>query len=156
MEALKLTNSINLILNEDKFSKYTVQQIVDELGEDEFKNYLEKICTKIIRNLDTATEIKDAKPFTEFGSTQYEAETYGEPQHLLVEFIEIVRIINVLVCNYRCYQKGAFGRPDSKPFTDSVYIYSNDVDIINRLKIRINKLYNSGAAKRARQLGLGE
>lgn len=52
MRANKLTNSINLLLNEDKFSKYSMQQIIDELGEDDFVDYLEKVTTKIIRNLD--------------------------------------------------------------------------------------------------------
>ena len=49
MKALKLTNSINILLNEDKFSKYTPKQVYDELGEDNFVNYIEQICTKVIR-----------------------------------------------------------------------------------------------------------
>ena len=51
MRANKITNSINILLNEDKFSKYSMQQIIDELGEDEFMDYLEKTCTKIIKNI---------------------------------------------------------------------------------------------------------
>jgi hypothetical protein len=51
LRANKITNSINILLNEDKFSKYSMQQIIDELGEDEFVDYLEKVTTKIIRNL---------------------------------------------------------------------------------------------------------
>jgi hypothetical protein len=155
LEAIKLTNSIYSILNEDKFVKYTVKQIYDELGQEDFMDYLEKICTKIIKNLDTNTDIKDAIPQTDFEAISYEAETYGEPQYLLVEFIEILCLKNALICRYECHRKGALARKNSNIFTESVYIYTTDVDITSRLKIRINKLYNSGAARNARQQGLG-
>jgi hypothetical protein len=49
MKASKLTNSIYSILNEDKFSKYTLIQLYDELGEEGFVDYIEEICTKVIR-----------------------------------------------------------------------------------------------------------
>jgi hypothetical protein len=52
LKAFKLTNSINILLNEDMFNKYTMEQIIDELGEEDFFEYLEKTCTKIIRGLD--------------------------------------------------------------------------------------------------------
>ena len=49
MKASKLTNSINLLLNEDKFSKYTIKQIYDELGEEGFIEYIEDLCQKAIK-----------------------------------------------------------------------------------------------------------
>ena len=49
MRAIDIINFIN----EDKFSKYTASQIYDELGHEEFFNYLENICTKIIREVNT-------------------------------------------------------------------------------------------------------
>ena len=51
MRANKLTNSIYSILNEDKFSKYTAQQIYDELGEEEFQIYLEKLVLKAAKGI---------------------------------------------------------------------------------------------------------
>ena len=50
MKANNITNSIYSILNEDKFSKYTYFQIFDELGADEFLEYLAELCKKAIKN----------------------------------------------------------------------------------------------------------
>ena len=67
---MKAIDIINFI-NEDKFSKYTLDQIFDELGGiEEFMEYLETVCTKVVRSLKTDTEIKNAKPkitFNKFG-----------------------------------------------------------------------------------------
>ena len=49
MHASKLINSIYSILNEDKFSKYTIKQIYDELGEEGFIEYIEDLCQKAIK-----------------------------------------------------------------------------------------------------------
>ena len=49
MKANNITNSIYSILNEDKFSKYTYFQIFDELGADEFLEYLAELCKKAIK-----------------------------------------------------------------------------------------------------------
>jgi hypothetical protein len=51
LRANNITNSIYSILNEDKFSKYTAQQIYDELGEEEFQNYLEKLVLKAAKDI---------------------------------------------------------------------------------------------------------
>jgi hypothetical protein len=45
---LKAIDIINFI-NEDKFAKYTIKQIYDELGEDEFSDYIIDVSTKIIK-----------------------------------------------------------------------------------------------------------
>jgi hypothetical protein len=47
---LKAIDIINFI-NEDKFSKYTVKQIYDELGHEEFVNYIETVSSKIVKNM---------------------------------------------------------------------------------------------------------
>ena len=52
MKANKITNSINILLNEDKFSKYTLKQIYDELGPEDFFDYLSNAALKIIKNID--------------------------------------------------------------------------------------------------------
>lgn len=62
MKAIDIINSISYILNEDHFSKYNLQQIVDEVGEEGLLEYVEAVSTKIIRNLDTGTNFKNAKP----------------------------------------------------------------------------------------------
>ena len=49
MKSKYIINSINNILNEDKFSKYTLRQIYDELGSEDFLNYIEEIVLKIIK-----------------------------------------------------------------------------------------------------------
>jgi hypothetical protein len=51
MEANKIINSINFILNEDKFSKYTYRQIYDELGKEDFFDYIDDIVRKTIKNI---------------------------------------------------------------------------------------------------------
>jgi hypothetical protein len=55
---MKAIDIINFI-NEDKFVKYTAQQIYDELGEEEFLNYIKKIMLKIINKIDFITSTKD-------------------------------------------------------------------------------------------------
>jgi hypothetical protein len=62
LKAINIINSISYILNEDHFAKYNLQQIVDEVGEEGLIEYVEAISTKIIRNLDTKTNFKNAKP----------------------------------------------------------------------------------------------
>jgi hypothetical protein len=52
MKANKLTNSINLVINEDKFAKYTISQIYDELGPEDFTDYMDAIAKKTIKNID--------------------------------------------------------------------------------------------------------
>jgi predicted ester cyclase len=51
MKANKITNSINLVINEDKFSKYSMQQVYDELGKDGFIDYTTQLCSKIIKSV---------------------------------------------------------------------------------------------------------
>ena len=50
MKAIKVIHSINSILNEDKFSKYNLQQIYDELGEEDCIEYLQNLCNKIVNS----------------------------------------------------------------------------------------------------------
>jgi hypothetical protein len=45
---LKAIDIINFI-NEDKFAKYTIKQIYDELGEDEFSDYIKELVYKVIK-----------------------------------------------------------------------------------------------------------
>jgi hypothetical protein len=56
---MKAIDIINFI-NEDKFSKYTLQQIYDELDEEDFFDYLSKCALKIIKTLDE--KFKAVKP----------------------------------------------------------------------------------------------
>jgi hypothetical protein len=48
MRAIDIINFIN----EDKFSKYTLKQIYDELGKEDFFDYLSNTALKIIKNID--------------------------------------------------------------------------------------------------------
>ena len=54
---MKAIDIINFI-NEDKFSKYTVKQVYDELGEEEFFNYIDSIVRKVIKNIRDLTNSK--------------------------------------------------------------------------------------------------
>ena len=45
---MKAKDIINFI-NEDKFSKYTVRQIFEELGSEDFADYLEKLCYNAVK-----------------------------------------------------------------------------------------------------------
>jgi hypothetical protein len=45
---VKAKDIINFI-NEDKFSKYTVRQIFEELGSEDFADYLEKLCYSAVK-----------------------------------------------------------------------------------------------------------
>jgi hypothetical protein len=49
VKANKLTNLINILLNEDKLSKYTALQILDELGPEDFLDYLDDLFSKTIK-----------------------------------------------------------------------------------------------------------
>ena len=55
---MKAIDIINFI-NEDKFVKYTAQQIYDEIGEEEFLNYIKKIMLKVINKIDFINSTKD-------------------------------------------------------------------------------------------------
>jgi hypothetical protein len=50
MKSSYIIESINNILNEDKFSKYNLQQIYDELGEEDCIEYLQSLCNKIVKS----------------------------------------------------------------------------------------------------------
>jgi hypothetical protein len=56
---MKATDIINFI-NEDKFSKYTASQIYDELGYDDFVEYLESLCYRAVKaeNIEGLLEMK--------------------------------------------------------------------------------------------------
>ena len=49
MNSLKTLNLIESVINEDKFSKYTLQQIFDELGKEGFVDYIEELVHKVIK-----------------------------------------------------------------------------------------------------------
>ena len=55
---MKAIDIINFILNEDKFSKYTMEQIYDELGDEEFVNYIDDIVRSVIKDIEG---LKNAK-----------------------------------------------------------------------------------------------
>ena len=54
---MKAKDIINFI-NEDKFSKYTMEQIYDELGDEEFVNYIDDIVRSVIKDIEG---LKNAK-----------------------------------------------------------------------------------------------
>jgi hypothetical protein len=92
MKANYIINSIISILNEDKFSKYTLSQIYDELGKEDFKDYLEQLCYKIIksekiyflknaqRNFSTYTEVPAV--------VLYQIDARGYKESLRVVYLE--------------------------------------------------------------------
>lgn len=49
MNSLKTLNLIESVINEDKFSKYMLQQIFDELGKEGFVDYIEQLVHKVIK-----------------------------------------------------------------------------------------------------------
>ena len=134
MRANKLTNSINLVINEDKFSKYTVKQIHDELDRTDFADYIISICNKSVRNLDTETNIKKAK--SEPGMAVYRATT-GK----LKEEMKVVGHYQGLRIEYKLN--------NFLPVTFN--IDWDDKDVAQLLKININQLYNTEELKQKRQ-----
>ena len=54
---MKAIDIINFI-NEDKFSKYTLRQIYDELGPEDFAEYLKDMTSKILKGIDILTNLR--------------------------------------------------------------------------------------------------
>jgi hypothetical protein len=135
---LKAIDIINFI-NEDKFSKYTANQIYDELGEEDYNDYIEKICTKVVRNLKTDTEIKNAKPkinFNEFGG--FWMLSYRATTGHLREDINIA--MGSLIIHYDI----------GSSYTDYKIIGFDSVNVGVLLGEAISKLYKAPKAKRER------
>jgi hypothetical protein len=63
---LKAIDIINFI-NEDKFSKYTLRQIYDELGPEDFAEYLKDMVAKILKGIDILTNLRFRSFNTEVG-----------------------------------------------------------------------------------------
>ena len=99
MKANTLINSITSILNEDKFAKYTISQIYDELGKEDFLNYIEDICYKIIKS-EKIYFLKNAQrntsTYTEVPAVVlYQLEGRGYKESLRIVYIERYKSLEI-------------------------------------------------------------
>jgi hypothetical protein len=135
---LKAIDIINFI-NEDKFAKYNLSQVYDELGHDDFDDYLKDICTNTIKKLDTDTNIKHAKAISGYDtrSWAYAAKTGNLEEHLEVKCHSGVRIAYYVNRNY--------------PTNFSCGISFHEVGYIVTLRKVLNNLYNSKEYKELRE-----
>jgi hypothetical protein len=140
VKANKITNSINILLNEDKFSKYSMQQVYDELGKEDFIEYLKNICNKVVKNLDTETNIKKAEPSA---SKSLHGFSYSATTGNLKEFISIY------IGNWNEELQISYEVIGAKEISDS--IEWDEKDISQFIKASLNLMYNSDEASLARQ-----
>jgi hypothetical protein len=136
LKAITLINSISYILNEDKFSKYTARQVYEELGEEGFIDYLESICTKIIKNLNTETNIKNVKPEVFLTAIRYTAKTGSLKEIIEITYSPAINLGGIFI-DYTLNKAPV-----------AVKIGWNAVNISSSLKTQINYVYNRGEAKR--------
>lgn len=94
MKANKITNSINILLNEDKFAKYTIQQVYDELGEEDFIDYVATAGNKIIKGLNN--KFKTVSPHIQPGTrlsypsiNYYLSNTSNERFTIVIAFLRV-------------------------------------------------------------------
>jgi hypothetical protein len=136
---MKAIDIINFI-NEDKFSKYTSGQIYNELGKEDFIEYLEKICTKIINNLvkkrDLGPVKPEIKPLSVYSSIHYRLD---HDEQLDIQVIGGNDNADIFI-NYTIEDYVA----------PHVVIYSSDVNIIPLIEAGIKRVYNMITAQKAR------
>ena len=112
MEANKIINSITSILNEDKFSKYTISQIYDELGKEDFLNYIDDIVKKTIKNIEGLSQ---AELQLEDKDLTYTQKTPEEINTLTVRLI-YTNFLGVSITSKKYITKNTF-KLNSKHFT---------------------------------------
>jgi len=151
MRAIDIINFIN----EDKFSKYTVKQIYDELGKNEFIDYIETISTKAVRSLNTVTKFNKAKPQVSYAAD--DLHVYYE-QKTIVNRLELIESLIIYAFDNRdslyieyCF-KNDRGTIDQS--FNPQYIKDKDTNVASALKDRIVSAYNVPIADVKRKLRL--
>ena len=138
---MKATDIINFI-NEDKFSKYTVKQIYDELGPEEFINYIENLVYRIAKSGKIPTLKLDEKQFT---PPKVSIRFRGKNNTFL--YVSYVDISEVLML--RCFS----GDPHKKrrmEFVSDFFVLPKDtVNILPELQKLILRSFTDLAKERA-------
>jgi hypothetical protein len=147
LDANKLTNSINLLLNEDKFSKYTLDQIFDELGEEDLIEYLKSASLKIIKNIDSKRDMSHFKASV--------GDTYGD---FYIEFknMQVQPIKESFIVEWF---RGEDSEKDGLGIAYEVatgelgvdFIDIEDKNIDKLLKDKLTKVYNKKISKKNRK-----
>jgi hypothetical protein len=149
---LKAIDIINFI-NEDKFSKYTAKQIYDELGAEDFIEYLRNLVLKAIKltNLDYLVNIKPVVSKDYISNNMitmaFEHKENNYKEHLFVnfhvsgEYISVMSLVSRLSTRHR-----------SPLYT----VPSNETNIINRLTTIIKDTCESDEINKLRQKYLSQ
>ena len=141
---MKAIDIINFI-NEDKFSKYTIKQIYDELGQEDFLNYISDICYQTVKNnnLEYLVGMKVNKTITaevnngtNIGFCFYKKQKYGV--ETLYIYLNVERMRLRIVSRIDGDTKGkSRGR-----LSESVEIASDRIKISNKIRDAIIETYN--------------
>ena len=151
MRAIDIINFIN----EDKFSKYTVKQIYDELGKDDFIEYIEAIATKVVRSLNTVTKFNKAKPEISYAAD--DLHVYYK-QKTVINNLELIESLIIYAFDSRDSLYIEYCFKDEKGSIDQSfnpwYIRDKDINIEHVLKEKIISAYNTPIADRKRKFRL--
>jgi hypothetical protein len=141
---LKAIDIINFI-NEDKFSKYTIKQIYDELGEEDFLNYISDICYQTVKNhnLEHLVGMKINKTLTahvnngtNVGFCFYKKQKHG------VETVYIYLNLNEMRIRIASRIDGDIKGDSRGKIHPSVEIASDRIRISNKIRDGIIETYN--------------
>ena len=135
------SKSIISILNEDKFSKYTLQQIYDELGQEDFAEYIENLYKKAVSSVNSVKNM--SVNFKGFGSLQFISDVNKEDVETLMfyyNFTDKAIFVDYTVNSGKGYAEAR-----------TYIIYDYKVDILKQLKKAIINVYNQKQIVKARK-----
>jgi hypothetical protein len=135
------SKSIISILNEDKFSKYTLPQIYDELGQEDFADYIEALYKKAVSSVNSVKNM--SVNFKGFGSLQFISDVNKEDVETLMFYYNFTdKTISVdYTINGSSYAEAR-----------TYIIYKYQVDILKQLKKAIINVYNQKQIVKARKV----
>jgi hypothetical protein len=160
-----VNNLLNLI-NEDKFAKYTTQQIYDELGEEGFIDYMEEISYKAIKNVLPNQEFKilSRRQKGETVWLGFNCETIPDKYVVIRETFSTTFDFNHMTRGIgygisvaylvSIVHKKPNGNVASKPLATHYpiieYIKDVDVNVSNGIKELVKNIYSAPTAKKIR------
>jgi hypothetical protein len=132
MQAFHLTKAISSILNEDKFSKYTALQIYDELGKEDFIEYLENALIKIVNKIEL---FKDAETDKHVGTlSAYFYFIRDMPRYSEILTIKVYPVSGLIAIASEIMDMGS---------VPNIVIERNSTNIVKLLQDNIIKIVNS-------------
>ena len=144
---MKATDVINFI-NEDKFSKYTAKQIYDELGAEDFIEYLRKLILKAVK-LTGIDYLVNIKPVAEedFISPNIISVVFENRENRYIESL----FISFHVLGEYTLVYSQVSQSFNKQRSQSYSVPSNETNIINRLIAIIKYACESDKVNKLRQ-----